>query len=179
MQLTYNAHRMATLEQRCQVLECMAEAMVLAQCLEMAHDKEAYPCCVKCGDMAFVGVPGMPGSSGPPSGDPPMADAQISALLEARGIDNAQHDRDQLGGPGTLRVQSARQLASSKAGHALELAVFQCAADRLRDKDCKVAVDYDEAGNVHCYVQYADGAVKNPQDDTTSTEACGCGGTHG
>ncbi len=175
MRLSYDATRPATLAARCELLQGFAEALVCAQVAEMAHDKEAYPCCVKCGDMSFRPVPGMIGSSGPPA-EVPISDEQLATLFEAKGTTHTSLDRE--AGPGALRIQSARELSRSKLGHALELAIFQCAAERLRDKPGTVKVNSDQFGNVHAYVAYDDGVIKNPQDDTVSSEECGCG-THG
>ncbi len=172
MKLSYDAARPATLAARCELLERFAEAIVCAQEAEMAHDKEAYPCCVKCGELGFRPVPGMPGSQGPPS-EVPLTDDQFEALFEAGAKQRSTADRD--GGPGALRIQSARELSRSKLGHALELAIFQCAAERLRDKPGSVKVKSDKFGNVHAYVAYDDGEIKNPQDDTVSGQECGCG----
>ncbi len=171
MRLSYDAPRLPTLEARCQLLECFAEAMVCAQVVEMSPDIEAFPCCVHCGGLSFRAVPGMPGSQGPP-GEVPLSDDQFAALFEASGTSRTAADRD--GGPGSLRIQSARELSRSKVGHALELAVFQCAAERVRDKPGVVKVKADKFGNVHAYVFYDDGVIKNPQDDTVSAD-CGCG----
>jgi len=174
MEITYSSTRLPALEDRCQMLEDLAEAMVKAQVLEMAPDKESFPCCVKCGEMSFRAVPGMPGSSGPPSDGPPISEAQAQALIDAGG---GEAFRDARGGPGRLRIQNAREISRSKIGHALELAIFQCAAERVRNKGCHVILDHDRSGNVHAYVKYDNGDLKNPQDEAMS-ENCGCGGSH-
>ena len=180
MRVSYDAPRLPTLTARCELLQILAGAMVDAQVAEMSHDKDAYPCCVKCGDMAFRPVPGMTGSPGLPEEVPLMSDDQFEALISAAGTERSAIDRE--GGPGALRVQSARELSRSKLGHALELAIFQCAAERLRDKPGVVKVKANKFGNVHAYVAYDNGEIKNPQDDTVSELECGCGpggGAHG
>jgi len=179
MRLAYDAPVLDTLEDRCQLLELFAECCVQAQALEMRDNKDDFPCCVKCGEMSFGAIPGMPGSPGPPSDGPPISDDQSEALRSADGVEDEVAHRDAHGGPGALRVQSARELSRSRRGHALELAVFQAAAERVRDHDCKVIVDHDATGQCHAYVAFPDGKIVNPQDEAVSTEACGCGGDHG
>jgi hypothetical protein len=77
------------------------------------------------------------------------------------------------------RIQCVSELARRKLGTSLDLAVFQCAQERRRDKQCLVALDWDEeTGNIHAYVKYADGELKNPQDDTVPGGDCGCGNHH-
>jgi hypothetical protein len=173
MRISYDAPRLPTLAGRCELLEALAEAMVAAQIVEMAPDKDAYPCCVKCGELAFRAVPGMPGSHGPPS-DVPLYEGQSQALARVLASGEMEARADAHGGPGGLRIQCARELSRSKVGHALELAIFQCAAERVRDKECKVVVRSNQFGNVHAYVAYPDGETKNPQDDTVSGTPCGC-----
>ncbi len=174
MHMQYSAPWLPTLEGRCGVLEALCEGYVSAHMVEMADDegkrKEDFPCCVKCAGMCFCPVPGMRGGK-----EAPVSETQRKALSRARGTD----DVNVAGGPRTLRIQSARQLAQSKKGNAVELAVYQCATERFRGKDCYVAIDYDEQGNVHAYVRYPeDGDMKNPQEMVVSNTACSCGGSH-
>jgi hypothetical protein len=176
MLLRLSMERPATLEERCQLLEEVAELAVRRAVADIEADRDAFPCCVRCGEMAFWAVPGMPGRAGLPSD--PMPSEQEEALAQARGVDDSEAYRDAHGGPAGLRLQCARQLCRTKRGHALELAIFACAAARVRDKPCQVIIDHDAWGNVHAYVQHDDGTIDNPQDDAASTEACGCGGAH-
>jgi hypothetical protein len=175
MHCNYNACWLPLLEDRCAVLEALSEGWVLAHQAEMADEegkrKEDFPCCVKCGGFCFCPIAGMRGVSE----EPPISETQRNALARARGSD----DINVTGGPKALRIQSASELTRSKKANAMELAVYQCATERFRDRDCYVAVDYDEAGNVHAYVRYPDGEMKNPQEMVASNVSCSCGGSHG
>jgi hypothetical protein len=174
MRAQYRAPWMTTLEDRCAILEALCEGWVASHMIEMADAdgkrRESFPCCVKCAGMCFCPVPGMRGAH-----QAPITETQRNALKRARGTS----DINVSGGPKTLRIQGATELAKTKNANAIELAVYQCATERFRDKDCYVAIDYDEGGNVHAYVRYPDGEMKNPQDMVASNEACSCGGHHG
>jgi hypothetical protein len=148
----------------------------MAHQVEMAGEdgerKESFPCCIKCGGFCFCPIPGMQGTSK----EVPISEKQRAALLRARG----RSDVNATGGPAALRIQSAQEITRSKQGNAVELAVYQCATERFRGKDCYVAIDYDDSGNAHAYVRYPDtGEMKNPQDMVVSNKECSCGGLHG
>lgn len=74
-----------------------------------------------------------------------------------------------------IKVQGVRQLMRSQRGNALELAVFQCAQERRRGKDCEVIIDCDELGNCHAYLLYPNGDIKNPAESAVPGTSCGCG----
>lgn len=173
MHMQYSAPWLPLLEDRCALLEALAEGWVTAYEIEMADAegarKEEFPCCVKCGGLCFCPVPGMAGHRE----DTPISETQRKALERARG----SSDVNAAGGPRNLRVQSAKELCRSKKAHALELAIFQCATERFRDKNCYVAIDYTDDGNVHAYVRYPETEeMKNPQEMAVSSDLCSCGG---
>ncbi len=177
MHCTYSACWLPLLEDRCAQLEALCEGWVMALQVEMADEdgkrKEEFPCCVKCAGMCFCPVPGMLGVSGEKA---PISETQRAALKRARG----DNDINVSGGPKSLRIKGAKELARSKNANALELAAYQCATERFRGKECYVAVDYDaDTGNVHAYVRYPeDGEMKNPQDMVTGNLSCSCGVGH-
>ena len=174
MRCDYSACWSPSLEDRCAQLEILCESWVMVHELEMADDdgkrKESFPCCVKCAGMCFCPIQGMRGVS-----ETPITETQRAALARARGA----NDINVSGGPKTIMVKSAGELAASKQANAVELAVYQCATERFRDKECYVAIDYDEGGNVHAYVRYPDGEMKDPQAMVAGNTECACGGSHG
>lgn len=172
MHMQYSAQWLPLLEDRCAVLEALAEGWVAAHMAEMAGEdgkrKEAFPCCVKCAGMCFCPVAGMRGAAK----EAPVTETQRAALKRARGSD----DINVTGGPKGLRIKCASEVARTKQANAVELAVYQCATERFRDKECYVAIDYDETGNVHAYVRYPNGDMKNPEEMVVSNTDCACGG---
>lgn len=171
-----------TLDEQCDLLEGACELAVQAHVSEIdAAPEKTIPCCVKCGELRFLPRPHMQGVR-----NAPLTDAQRAALEHtvAHGhptpTELSQIDGVLAAHPMGLRIQGVAELMRRKLGSTVDIAVFQCAQERRRGKDCFVAIDFDDVtGNLHAYVKYKDGAIKNPQDDTVPGEhACGCGGKH-
>lgn len=169
------------IDEQCELLEQVAEQVVRAHLRKItAAPDDTYPCCVRCAKLQFQAVPHMAGVR-----NAPLTDEQRAALETTvqHGHPTSQKDRDALEGildahGFGLRLRGVDEIVRRRKGTAIDLATFQCAQERKRGKDCFVAVDFDEGdGNIHAYVKYPDGTMKNPQDDTVPGE-CGCGGKH-
>lgn len=215
-----------TIEDLCERLEALCEGFVEAHAAEIDHDPDAFPCCVKCGEMECIAAPRWP------SRNAPLTESQRAALQATlhHGHPTSAAEREALEGilvahgeqrggaperrPGAqyfknplwpgrelqatanlcatrtiasrnprapyaaVRCRCAEQLCRTKRGNGLEIAVFQCAQERRRGKDCSVGISYDSDDNLHAFVVYADGTVKDPRESLIAKQACGCGGEH-
>jgi hypothetical protein len=152
--------RPVTTEEMCDDLERLTEGLVACHVADIEADPDAYPCCVKCGDLQCNPAPGFAAPS-PSHGD----DAEA-----APDVDD---------GPGHVRavglvMKNAQQLVTSKEGNALELAAFQCAQEVRRGRDCRVGIAYDTDDRLRAFVVYADGTTKEPALQAVSRNPCAC-----
>lgn len=159
MLFSYSAKPATNPDELCEQLEVQCEQWVTLYMMEMEGKLDEYPCCVHCGGLRFRSIPGMRGCL-----SPPISETQKAALSK-------RNDGVGLAG---LRVKNPRELADTKSGHAVELAVFAVACHRLRDKECDVQMDFDDDGNVHAFVLFPDGERKNPQVDALPDSVCEC-----
>lgn len=174
--------RPKSIDEQCDMLEEICEAAVQSHVSEIDDAPEdTFPCCVKCGKLQFQAVPYLPGVKS--TRNAPLTSGQRKALEHTldHGHPTSAAERGELAGilrahSMGLRIRNVAELSRKKVGTAVDLAVFQCAQDRIHGKTCSVVFDYDEdTGDLHPYVKYADGTIKNPQDDTVpGGPSCGC-----
>lgn len=109
-------------ESCCDQLEGLLEGVVQAMMVEIAKDKDRYPCCIRCGDFMLFPAPGCP-------------------LPNCVATDASER---------TLHVRSASEILLAKGGSTIDLACYQCAQKR-RDFDplARVVLEYavDDLGN--------------------------------
>lgn len=165
-------------------------------------------CCVKCAELQLHPCAGMPGeltsdpSRGPQGRNAPLTRKQAMGMQLALASGDASAPAARAAIQGTLRahgarnpapgleiaatarkaamsIQSAHGLVRTRNGNPLELAIFQCAQERRRSRDCWIIVDYD-ADAMHPYLEYSDGSIKDPCVSARKPDQASCGcGAHG
>lgn len=191
MHVDYDTNPGSTKEM-CEVLESLCEGFVQAHVAEIGKDPDAFPCCVKCGKFVCVAdgsfFPGATGLSTPKNvhkqpgrnyfrnhqGWPGSEIAATVAQRNHQGWPGSEIAAT-VANPTKVQCQNPSGLNEKGSGTPVDLAVFQCAQERRRGKDCSVEIFADAHRRLHAVVAYSDGTIKDPRDDAVSQADCGCG----
>jgi hypothetical protein len=145
-------------EELCGDIERLTEGLVECHVSDIRANPDAFPCCVKCGELVCKYTPGF----GTPTDDDDNDDNEAGedAGMPARACG--------------LVLQTASELCESKEGSAVELAAFQAAQEILRDKPCRVGIAHDASGKLHALVVYPDGTTKEAALEAVTRNPCAC-----
>lgn len=160
MRVSFNVQDSTDLDDVCESLEILAEAVVESMARECDKDKEKFPCCIKCGGFSVSGAPWLPVPGCPP------------APREGR----------------TLHMRSAGEILRSGCGTSFDLACYQAAQKRIRGDDPGAYViigESDDGDGYEAAVQLSDQHKKPEKRNTVdrpiesaraiSCECCGKG----
>ena len=121
----------------------------------------------------FATAPFWPGQElGHPGGEE-VVEAVVTATESVRNPTPLQRPLQ------SLRARCAAALRQRGRGSSLDLAVFQAAQERRREKECWIAILIDGQENIVPALVYPDGTIKDPREAAASSEPCGCGNSHG